>query len=203
MEEEIQDPMQKKLRDEFESELIKKLGQPISEQALHSFDPEAVTLEHDLYLDKDDGTQDHLPDADDLVVTPDMQDNYVGAEVNLLFSGTMWSGPVKRRSRDAKGELFGTIKSNPILDTRLYEVDFPDRDVTEFTTNVIAENMFSQRDDAGNQYRLMSGIVDHKFNNKAVSKSDLYGIIRSQQLPRNTTVVWKLCVECRDGSTSW
>ena len=59
----------------------------MSEQALQSIDPTAVTLEHDLYSDKDDGTQDHVPDADDLVVTPDTQENYVGAKVNLSFRG--------------------------------------------------------------------------------------------------------------------
>ena len=42
-EEEIQDPTQKKLRDELDSELIKKLRQPMSEQALHSIDQAAVT----------------------------------------------------------------------------------------------------------------------------------------------------------------
>ena len=37
---------------------------------------------------------------------------------------------------------------------------------------MIVENLFSQFDDAGNQYRRMSGIVDHKSNDKAFSKSD-------------------------------
>ena len=48
MEEEIQDPTQKKLHNEFDSELIKKLGQPMSEQALHSIDPADFTPEYDL-----------------------------------------------------------------------------------------------------------------------------------------------------------
>ena len=150
----------------------------MSEQALHSIDPKSVTPEHDLYSDKDDGTQDHVHDADDLVVTPDTQDNYMGAKLNLSFGGTMRSGSVKQLARDAEGELFGTRNSNPILDTRLYKVEFPDGDVAEFTENVIAENLFSQCDDSGNQYRLMSGIVDHKSNDKAVSKSDQYVVIR-------------------------
>ena len=74
----------------------------MSEQALHSIDLTAVTQEHDLYSDKDEGTKYHVPDADDLVVPPDTQDNYVGAEVNLLFWGTMQSGSVKQQSRDAE-----------------------------------------------------------------------------------------------------
>ena len=115
----------------------------------------------------------------------------------------MCSVSVKRRARDAEGELYGTINSNPILDTRSYEVEFPDGDVAEFNANVIAENMFSQYDDAGNQYHLMSGIVDHKSNDRSVSKSDRYVVISGRQFPRNTTVGWKLCIEWRDGSTSW
>ena len=115
----------------------------MSERALKSIDPTAVTPEHDLYSDKDDGTQDHVPDDNNLVVPPDTQDTYVGAEVNLSFGGTMRSGSVKRRARDAEGELFGTRNSNPILDTRSYEVEFPYGDVAEFAANVIAENMFS------------------------------------------------------------
>ena len=101
----------------------------MSEQALHSIDPEAVTPEHDLYSDKYDGTQDHVPDANDLVVTPNTQENYVGAKVNPSFGGTMRSGSVKQRARDSGGELFGTRKSNPIRDTRSYKVEFPDGDV--------------------------------------------------------------------------
>ena len=89
----------------------------MSEQALHYIDLESVTLENDLYSDKDYGTQDHVPDVDDLVTTPDTQDNYVGDKVNLLFGGMMRSGSVKRRARDAKGELFGTRNPNLILYT--------------------------------------------------------------------------------------
>ena len=74
------------------------------------------------------------------------------------------------------------------MDTHSYKVEFPDGDVDEFTENVIAENMFSQCDDAGNQYRLMSGIVDHKSNDKAISKSDRYVVIRGRQFSIKTTV---------------
>ena len=49
----------------------------------------------------------------------------------------------------------------------------------------------------------MSGIVDHKSNEKSVAKSDQYVFIRGRQFPRKNTVGWKLCVEWRDGSTSW
>ena len=68
---------------------------------------------------------------------------------------------------------------------------------------MIAENVFSQCDGARNQYQLMSGIVDHKSNDKAFYKSDRYVFIRGRQFPRETTVGWKMCIEWRYGSTSW
>ena len=43
----------------------------------------------------------------------------------------------------------GTAHTNPILDTRTYEVEFPDGETAEYTANVIAENMWAQCDEAG------------------------------------------------------
>ena len=108
------------------------------EQALHSIDPTAVTPEHGLYSDKYYGTQDHVPNTNDLVVTPSTQDNYVGDKVNLSFGGTMHSRCVKQQATDAEGELFDTRNSNPILITCSYEVEFPNGNISEFTANVIA-----------------------------------------------------------------
>ena len=46
--------------------------------------------------------------------------------------------------------------------------------------NLLAENMYSQVDEEGQQYTLMSEIIDHKSNGKALSKDlgfylDCYG----------------------------
>ena len=39
---------------------------------------------------------------------------------------------------------------NPIMDTRLYQVEFNGGEVTELTNNVIAESMYAQCDADGN-----------------------------------------------------
>ena len=59
----------------------------MSKQALHYIDPEAITPEHDLYSDKDDRAQDHVPDADDLVVTPDTRGQLRGCRSKPLVLG--------------------------------------------------------------------------------------------------------------------
>ena len=109
-------------------------------------------------------------DVDD--VTPEELDNYLGAEVLLSKGDRMISGKVVGRKRELDGTLKGTANSNPILDTRTYEVEFPDGDVAEYAANVIAENMYAQCDAEGNQHLLLEAISDHKTDNHAVKQAD-------------------------------
>jgi hypothetical protein len=43
--------------------------------------------------------------------------------------------------KDPDGNLYGRSDSNPIKDTRTYEVEFPGEEITEMTANAIAEAM--------------------------------------------------------------
>ena len=58
--------------------------------------------------------------------------------------------------------------TNPILDTRTYEVEFQDGQVAEVSANVITQNMYVMCDTEGNQYLLISGIVDHRKDKSAL-----------------------------------
>ena len=70
--------------------------------------------------------------------------------------------------------------------------------------NLIAENMYSQVDQEGQQYTLMSEIINHKSDGKALSKDDgFYLDCYGKQQPRMTTRGWKLLVEWEDGNSSW
>jgi hypothetical protein len=61
-----------------------------------------------------------------------------------------------------------------MLDTTIYEIEFPDGRIDEYTANVIAENMYAQCDIEGRQYKLMEGIVDHKIDGHAIEPADMY-----------------------------
>ena len=60
------------------------------------------------------------------------------------------------------------------MDTREYEVEFPDGVTDTFTANIIVENLYSQVDAEGNSYSIMSEIIDHTRDGTAVSKDDGY-----------------------------
>ncbi len=161
---------------------------------------DAVTPHFDLYED-DTQPQQPVPDVDD--VTPEAFDQYVGAEVLLPLNGQMTTGKVKRRKRDIDGNIKGTAHQNPILDTRTYEVEFPDGEVAEYAANAIAENMYAQCDLEGNQYLIMDSIVDHKTDGHAVAFADRYVEVKGKKHLKKTTKGWHLCIKWKDGTTSW
>jgi hypothetical protein len=49
---------------------------------------------------------------------------------------------VKRRTKDDDGNPVGKRDANPILDTREYEVEFPDGSIDVYTANTLAEDGF-------------------------------------------------------------
>jgi hypothetical protein len=90
-----------------------------------------------------------MPEADDFTI--DGFDKYIAAEVILPKGDNMVLGKVIGRKRDCNDNPIGMGHSNPILDTRVYNVQFPDGHVQEFTANVIAQNLYSQLDHSGLQ----------------------------------------------------
>ena len=49
----------------------------------------------------------------------------------------------------------------------------------------------------------MKEIIDHRKDHSAVAMDDGMIIVRGRSVPKKTTKGWKLCVEWKDGSTSW
>ncbi|KAI2491971.1 Reverse transcriptase (RNA-dependent DNA polymerase) [Fragilaria crotonensis] len=154
------------------------------------------------YGDDDNGETSPALDADD-EVDVDTYDQYVGAEVTLPIGDKMLSAKVQGRKRSADGKLTGKANVNPILDTRTYDVVFPDGQTAELAANVIAQSMYAMCDTEGNQFILLEGIVDHRKDESALERADMYVQRGSNRHIRKTTKGWKLCVEWKDGTTSW
>jgi hypothetical protein len=89
-----------------------------------------------------------------------------------------------------------------MLDTRNYEIEFPDGRSDEYIANVIAENMYAQCYIEGRQFNLMEDIIDHRTDGHAVAPSEMYIKHGSNNKVRKTTKGWHLCVEWKDGTTS-
>ena len=69
---------------------------------------------------------------------------------------------------------------------------------------MIAENMYAQVNDEGNEYLLLSEITNHKSDVSAIQIAD--GMTQSanrQEKPKVTTRGWHLLVQWKDGMVSW
>jgi hypothetical protein len=64
--------------------------------------------------------------------------------------------------------------ASPIMDTRTYNVEFPDGRSDEYTANVIVENMYAQCDEEGNKLLMLQDIAGHKTDGHAVERADMY-----------------------------
>ena len=142
-------------------------------------------------------------EADDY--TPEAFDELVSAHVQIPFEGEMKRGTVINRKRNLNGDPIGTRNSNPLLDSRLYEVEFSDGIIGEYTTNMIAENIYAMVDQEGQEHMLMQEIVDHRKSDQALEQKDMYVKSRSgkHQNIKRTTKGWDLCVQWKDGTMSW
>ena len=155
----------------------------------------------DYYEDESTGKAHEIPDADDI---PDF-DLYLNAEVLLPQNGeSMKTARVVGRATGADGVPVGTYNSNPVLNTRVYDVMFPDGSIQQYSANVIAENIFNQVDEEGYRYIFLDEIVDYRKDEGAIEKEDAfvedeYGK-RSRRL---TTRGWSFLVNWKDGTQSW
>ena len=173
----------------------------VSATTVFEVDPEAVTPEFEPYEDEEESNQ-HQDDAD-IFEDYEAYDGYVTAQVVLPRGERMELATVLRRKRDADGRPVGNYDSNPIMDTSEYEVQFSDGEVLEYSANIIAENLYSQVDEEGHHQVMIEDIIDHKKDSTAVSKADGTFVKNGKTHKKLTTQGWSLCVQWKDGSTSY
>ena len=95
---------------------------------------------------------------------PEMLHSYVDMEFALprgLYV-ELFHSKVKQCAVYRDGKPIGVETSNPITNTRLYEVEYFDGTVDTLATNVIAENILLQVDKEGQRQLLMDKIIYHQ-----------------------------------------
>ena len=66
----------------------------------------------------------------------------------------------------------GKHSDNPIPNTLMYDVEFPDGKIRPYTENVIADNIYAKADSEGIRTNIIDAIIDHCTDGLAVSKND-------------------------------
>ena len=142
----------------------------------------------------------------DELFTLDTYDQYLQMELALPQSDSLEPrlARVTKRLKDANGIPIRTADQNPLLDTRIYEVEFTDGEKASLAANYIAENLFAQVDDEGNRQDLMNEIIDYQTNGTELKQQDAFITTKTgTKCRRETTKGWELLVEWKDSSTNW
>jgi hypothetical protein len=152
----------------LDAAIQEKIGDQVKEEDISELLPGEDTYNlFDVEDDGDDEVKDKRfdrPEADE--ITADTMDTYLRTKVLLPRGQGMFKGTVVGRRKGIDGNPLGTANSNPILDTREYEVQFPDGSL---------DTLFTQE------------IIDHKKDGSAVSIDDAFVTVRNGRKKRRLT----------------
>ena len=187
------------LRDPTVVSKLQQFTDGLFERKRLSRDLEEPFVDVDNSLNNIDSEEEELyttPEMDEF--TPESFDEYLSAQVILPVGEKYLRGEVIRRRRDRNGNPIGIRNVNPILDTREYEVLFPDGSTQSYLANAIAESLYSQVDAEGRTHAVMQELVDHERDDTAMTKEQMEASGQSY-----TTKGWRFLVSWKDGSLSW
>ena len=81
---------------------------------------------------------------------------------------------VKRRKLGNDGNPIVTENTNPLVDTRAYEIEFINGNTETLTANIIAEKLLAQVYEEVHRKLLLHESIEYKRNNDAVYNSDAF-----------------------------
>ena len=111
---------------------------------------------------------------------------------------------MSHRKRNSSGKAIGRRNANPLLDTRLYETEFPDGKVVSISDDTAATSLFDNSSDDGHYLMLFKSLLDHKSNTTSVQRDDVFVKRNGSNSERKkTTRGWQLLVEWFDRTLMW
>ena len=176
-------------------------------------DQEQAGEEDNVYVPyEDDSTKPWtIPDVPDPVDSTgraiDQQpayDKLIHVELMLPQNGEYQPAKVVGRAKNELGVITGNYDENPIMNTIMYEVEFPDGQVKQYAANIIAENLLNQVDDEGYTITRIDCILDHEKSLKALNPDEMYTVNKQGvKRIRKTTEGWRFKVRWHDKSEQW
>ena len=137
--------------------------------------------------------------------TPDSYDPHIGMRILLDRGGNKPEmATVKKRLRDEDGNPIGVAHENPVVDTRLYQIEYADGHTVPVAANVIVENLFNQVNDDGYEIMTLESIIGHRTDGSEVKEKDAY-VVSANGVKRRkeTTMGHQLLLQWKNGTSTW
>ena len=132
-------------------------------------------------------------------------DNLIGVQVSLPGKdGIPLLATFKKRKLDFKGHPIGSPNVNPILDFRIYELEFPDGREEEYSVNVIIEFILDQVRNNDWDASMFDEVISVRKGRDAANKGPgAYVKVNGMNRPIITTKGWSVQIRGKDGSVSF
>ena len=98
----------------------------------------------------------------------------INAEVLLTHEETQQTAKFIIRTIYSNGNIIETFDEKPVLNSLVYDVEFPDGAVKKYASNAIAENVLSQVDSSGFYTQALEKIILHSELGNDISMKDSY-----------------------------
>ena len=86
----------------------------------------------------------------------------------------------------------------------MYEVEYANEYKTVMTANAIASNLFYQVNQDGQRFVLFNVIIDLRTDGTQIKEGDsLIHMYNGNKRRRETTKVWEVFIQWKDGSSTW
>ena len=145
---ELTSPSEQSNRQSFDALIERRFGTSINppqqpnnnDRKFGNFEPYE---DDDEVIQPEPEIEDTIDATDRLLNQSPVYDHMINAEVQIQLDNAAVSGKVKRWALGPDGQMTGKYNSNPYHNSVLYEVEFSDRQVCEYSANVIAESMLA------------------------------------------------------------
>jgi hypothetical protein len=129
-----------------------------------------------------------LDSTDKILNQQPLYGKMISAKILLPQGVDMQMGKVIGTTLGDHGSTMGSCDDIPVLNSMIYDVEFPDGNIKEYAANIFAEHMFSQLNPYGDNTILQKEIIDYRKDDSAVPLEDKYLTTRSgQRSLRKTT----------------
>ena len=132
-------------------------------------------------------------------------DQHIGQQVQLIQNDIPVLAKIISRKRDATGALVGKSHDVPQLDTRVYNIKFPDGHFEQYSANVLTEALNSSLDDKGYDTSFIKELCGYRkdYGVALPTHKAFYTSHNGRQVPVVTTKGWTIKVRWMDDSTTW
>ena len=134
-----------------------------------------------------------------------LEDTYVDMDIALPRDGEVSDfSKVTKYLRDENVIPIVRHRYNPIVDIRVYEVEYLHGHKASLASNTISENIFSQVDEEVNILVIFDDIVDHSvYGTETMHQDALIVSKNGGNRGRENNKGWKIMIQWKDGSTTW